>query len=108
MLIRKDEFRRDLTPEGQEFFQEAFNNLIIQEGIHSLVRFGPDEYQGFSEIAELRRRNWGSTSRWNEKADITGLLGELSVFKYLGFTAQEAMASFIDGLTGDCGYDVIV
>lgn len=97
--------KRGLTQRGKEAFIQAYQAIIIFDEIQPRAWFPPDTYRFIQSIAKLRMRDWASTRRFDPAADTTGISGELATEKYLGFSAEEALALFEDGLKGDAGYD---
>ncbi len=100
---------RGLTPRGEKAFKIAIESSYIFEGDRPILRFSRDASEIIREVSELRKRDWKTTSRWNPEADYIGLLGEIAVQRYLGFTAEKIISEFLAGLKGtDGGYDVVV
>jgi hypothetical protein len=97
---------RGLDQAAEQAFLRAYQSLIIFEGERPTVRFCREAVKVFSQVAELRRKNWNTSSHWNGTAETTGLMGELAVQFYLGISAEMAMAEFKAGLMGDQGHDV--
>ncbi|WP_373531761.1 hypothetical protein [Vampirovibrio sp.] len=97
---------RGLDQAAEEAFLRAYQSLIIFEGERPTVRFSRDAAEIFRQLAELRRKNWSTSTHWNQTAEQVGLAGELAVQFYLGISAETAMAEFKAGLMGDQGHDV--
>ncbi len=71
----------------------------------NVYRFMSDILAEVKKLAELRRKDWMSTARWNPAADETGLLSELAFHKAMGTLGEQALEGFISGLNGDDGAD---
>lgn len=97
--------KRGLTKLGQKAFIDAYQSLIVFDEAQPNVWFPPEAYAVVQEIAKLRMRDWKTTRRFDPAADVTGIAGELAAEKCLGFSAEEALSLFEDGLKGDPGYD---
>ncbi len=106
-LIVNTPGKRGLTEEGSKAFLTAYRSTNIFEAKRPTVRFPREAADIIRQVSDLRRKNWRSTDRWNETADCVGLLGELSVMRYLGIPAGEALTDFTHGLAGDKGYDLL-
>lgn len=93
---------------GQEKFFSAFLSIGTFEAEQPTMRFSREAFNLFSEASKLRMKSLPSTTRWVPSADITGLISELAVLKYLGFPADQVLADFLAGLYGDRGFDAEV
>lgn len=101
--------QRGLTTEGEQAFEVAYlSSCILESDFKPVIRFPKRAADIIRKIAELRKKEWRSTSRWNQAADETGLLGELAAQRYLGISPEEALTDFLQGLHGDHGHDVEV
>jgi hypothetical protein len=98
---------RGLTDAGETAFIQAYQEAINFEAVQPTIRFSAEASDIYREIARLRMKDWRSTSRWNEAADVTGLLGELAIQRYFNIPVVTAMAEFTTGLVGDRGYDLL-
>jgi hypothetical protein len=98
---------KGFTCDAQNLFLASYPNLSFPEGGRPFIRAPRQAAQGFQALSELRRKDWQSTTRWNEAADFTGLLGEVAVQRYLGIDAINAMNDFKAGLLGDYGHDIL-
>ena len=93
-------------PEKLNQFPEMFNKIELYERNEPPIAHFPEEsVTYFYEISSMRTKSWASSARVNPKADSTGLIGELSFFKWLGYTGHEALEDFTSGLKGDSGID---
>ena len=100
--------QKGLTEAGNETVKKAFLSIVTFEANQPTMRFCRDAYGIFREVAKLRMKSYSSTRRWDESADVTGLISEMAVMKYLGFSADQALADFLAGLHGDRGFDAEV
>jgi len=107
-LIYTHAGKRGLTAGGERAFQLAYDSTsIFESDYRPIVRFTKDAAEIIRQVSECRKKEYHSTSRWNEAADYTGLMGELAVQRYLGVSPENAMADFLNGLhQGDKGHDV--
>ncbi|MBY0405915.1 MAG: hypothetical protein K2X66_18575 [Cyanobacteria bacterium] len=70
------------------------------------MRFDETALKQLTELSELRKKEWVSTDRWNQWAELTGLLGELSYQRLLDLSPKEASDSYFNSLKGDAGFDI--
>ncbi|MGE0200795.1 MAG: hypothetical protein AB7P76_07500 [Candidatus Melainabacteria bacterium] len=87
-------------------FHTAFNDISTIPGKTPEAIFPVHAVDVVRALAPRRNKKWGSTARWNEVADETGLYGELAVQRYCGLSAEEASVAFEAGLAGDGGIDL--
>lgn len=106
-LISTMPYKRGLTPSGEAAFLHAYCTTLVFPGEQAIVRFKTESTRDLREIAQLRMKSWKTTTRWNQLADVTGLLGELAVQRFLGIPGEQALEDFVNGLNGDKGYDLI-
>lgn len=99
-----DGFNKGLSESGKATWLVAYNSGIrfISKNVAGFTR---NTTLFFDEIAALRNKKGPNTRLWNPKADQIGLAGELVVLKYMGFSAEEALELFLQGLKGDNGWD---
>ena len=76
---------------GQEKFLSAFSTIGTFEAEQPTMRFIRESFNFFTEASKLRMKNLPSTSRWTPSADITGLVSELAVMKYLSFPSEQVL-----------------
>jgi|GEM_PF-2100234 len=106
-LINEQPGKRGLTEEGKQAFEMGYESLGTVDTYQPVIRFPRQAADDFCEIARLRMKSWGSTSRWCAKADETGLIAEIACQRYFDIPADQAMASFQNGLEkGDRGHDI--
>jgi hypothetical protein len=108
-LITIQSGRRSLAPAGERAFQLAYESTgILESDFKPIIRFSKDAADIIRQVSECRKKEYRTTTRWNEAADYTGLLGELAVQRYLGISPETALADFTKGLhQGDRGHDVV-
>lgn len=95
------------TPELEAALHDAYTNMQAINDHQPIIRASRQATAVIQQASMLRRKDWASTSRWNEAADFTGLMCELAMQRYCGISAESAMADFKAGLQGDAGYDLI-
>jgi hypothetical protein len=106
-LINIASGRRKLTDAGQKAFVEAYNSFTVFPGLVATICIPNASAKVGKIISELRRRNWGSSSHWTSDVEWIGLAGELAVWKFFGYSAEEALTFFLEGLKGtDDGADL--
>lgn len=108
-LVSTPQGRRSLTPEGERAFKLAYESTgILESDYKPIIRFSKDAAEIVRHVSECRKKDYHTTTRWNEAADYTGLLGELAVQRYLSISPETALADFTKGLhQGDRGHDVV-
>jgi len=106
-LIDTTPGKRGLTPEGTEAFTLGYSRATTFNGEQPIIRFDAHASLAFRAIAQLRMKEWKSSTRWNSLADVTGLLGELAVQRFLNYPVEQALDDFLSGLNGDRGYDLL-
>lgn len=95
-------------------FLLAYSSAIVQDGHgdgighqHSPnVYFTADGLEALRELAQARQKNWGSTRRLHPDAELTGLAGELAVYRYFKIPFETAFELYWAGINGDSGYDL--
>lgn len=96
---------KHLTRAGQKAFISTYKSFCFRQLPHPVLRLATPTYDTIKELSKLRMKDWASTTRWNPDAEITGLLGELATFHFFGFSPEQALKDFKDGLSGDGGVD---
>jgi hypothetical protein len=88
------------------YITSVYGIFPTPEGETPRVYLEPNTHQKVCELAKHREKKWASTTRWNNRADELGLLGELAAFKYFDVPAETVAKQFVDGLNGDRGVDL--
>lgn len=70
------------------------------------VFFNNEGLDALRELEKPRKKNWGSTRRLHPDAELTGLAGEIAVYRYLGISDEKAFELYRTGLSGDLGFDL--
>jgi hypothetical protein len=107
-MIFIDGSRRGLTAVGSEAFHKVYDALVVKPQRFPVIGFDQAARDLVSTLAELRRRDWSSTARWDRLADETGVFGELAFSKALQVPSWQALENFEAGLSGsDAGVDLV-
>ena len=93
---------------GKDDFILAYNSTNILPLDGPAVRFNREATAILKMFADQRNSKATSRNPLHPLSDLTGLLGELATYRYLGISAERAWEMFSSGIKGDNGIDLEV